>query len=324
MVVAVRDVQPLADMCDAYGVEFTDIGEFTGDGQLVVRHHGEVILNLDTDFLHNGRPQRHMQAKMPAPVRDHMREEAFHSVFGEIDIVVALKKLLQHPNIASKEAVIHRYDHEIRGATVVRPLVGARSDGHADGVVLAEPVDTHGLAIGIGVNPWFGEVDPERMALAVVDEAIRNVVAVGADPAKIALLDNFSWGDPRRETTLGHLVAAVAGCCTASRAFCAPCLFSATQHVNLEQVTSRKSWDSRVTERFRISTQLLRFDIARCTRQFNWDSLHPATTFQKGELLSQLLKWQSVVVWELTCLHVVPLVMRRGCLANPMVASLSK
>ena len=217
-----RDVKPLADMCHAYGVEFTDIGEFTGDGQLVVRHHGEVILNLDTDFLHNGRPQRHMQAKMPAPVRDHMSEESFHSAFGEIDIVAALKKLLQHPNIASKEAVIHRYDHEIRGATVVRPLVGARSDGHADGVVLAEPVDTHGLAIGIGVNPWFGEVDPERMALSVVDEAIRNVVAVGADPTKIALLDNFSWGDPRRETTLGHLVAAVAGCCTASRAFSAP------------------------------------------------------------------------------------------------------
>ena len=222
MVVAVRDVKPLADMCHAYGVEFTDIGEFTGDGNLVVRHQGEIILNLDTDFLHNGRPQRRMKAQMPTPVRDHMSPEGFHSAFGEVDIVATLKKLLQHPNIASKAAVIHRYDHEIRGATVVRPLVGARSDGHADGVVLAEPLDAHGLAIGIGVNPWFGELDPERMALSVVDEAIRNVVAVGADPANVALLDNFSWGDPRRETTLGHLVAAVAGCCTASRVFSAP------------------------------------------------------------------------------------------------------
>lgn len=222
MVVAVHDVKPLADMCHAYGVEFTDIGEFTGDGNLVVRYHGEIILNLDTDFLHNGRPQRHMKAQMPIPVRDHMSPEGFHSAFGEIDIVEMLKKLLQHPNIASKAAVIHRYDHEIRGATVVRPLVGARSDGHADGVVLAEPLDAHGLAIGIGVNPWFGELDPERMALSVVDEAIRNVVAVGADPANVALLDNFSWGDPRRETTLGHLVAAVAGCCAASRVFSAP------------------------------------------------------------------------------------------------------
>jgi phosphoribosylformylglycinamidine synthase len=60
------------------------------------------------------------------------------------------------------------------------------------------------------------------MAHAVVDEAIRNVVAVGADPDKVALLDNFSWGDPRRPSTLGELVAAVRGCCDASLAHQAP------------------------------------------------------------------------------------------------------
>ncbi len=60
------------------------------------------------------------------------------------------------------------------------------------------------------------------MAIAVVDEAIRNVVAVGADPDRVALLDNFSWGDPRRPSTLGELVAAVAGCCTAADLYQAP------------------------------------------------------------------------------------------------------
>ena len=60
------------------------------------------------------------------------------------------------------------------------------------------------------------------MAHAVVDEAIRNVVAVGADPDRVALLDNFSWGDPRRESTLGELVAAVRGCHDAAVAYGAP------------------------------------------------------------------------------------------------------
>ena len=138
------------------------------------------------------------------------------------DPAATLLRLLAHPNIASKEHIIRRYDHEIRGATVVRPLVGAAHDGHADGVVLAEPSDTHGLAIGIGVNPWYGITDPEHMAHAAVDEAIRNVVAVGADPSSVALLDNFSWGDPRRPSTLGELVAAVRGCCEAAAAFRAP------------------------------------------------------------------------------------------------------
>ena len=135
------------------------------------------------------------------------------------DVAAMLLRLLSHPNIASKESVIRRYDHEILGGTVVRPLVGRRRDGHADGVVIADPADTHGLAIGIGVNPWFGEVDPFRMAHAVVDEAIRNVVAVGADPDKIALLDNFSW--PRQcwmhkskggEDTPSTLVAQCTNC----------------------------------------------------------------------------------------------------------------
>jgi phosphoribosylformylglycinamidine synthase len=89
-------------------------------------------------------------------------------------------------------------------------------------VVLAEPTATSGIAIGIGVNPWYGLHDPEAMAFAVVDEAIRNVVAVGADPDRVALLDNFSWGDPRRPSTMGALVAAVDGCCSAARMYSAP------------------------------------------------------------------------------------------------------
>ena len=202
--------------CARHQVEATSLGTFTGDGMLTVRSGEVVVLELDTKFLHDGRPTRQMMAEpvqasraaQPAPLCD--------------DPIGVLLQLLGHPNIASKESVIRRYDHEILGSTVVRPLVGPQRDGHADGVVLAHPGDRHGIAIGIGVNPWMGVLDPERMAHAVVDEAIRNVVAVGADPDAVALLDNFSWGDPRRPSTLGELVAAVEGCCAASIAHGAP------------------------------------------------------------------------------------------------------
>ena len=40
--------------------------------------------------------------------------------------------LLSHLNIASKAGTIHRYDHEILGSTLVRPLVGRASDAPAD------------------------------------------------------------------------------------------------------------------------------------------------------------------------------------------------
>jgi len=220
MVVAVENVSAFAALCDDHDVSYTDVGSFTGDKRLVVRCNGHVVLDLDVDFLHHGRPQRNMDAVMPKPNRIvSSTVPAWLTEHSPIDL---LRRLLAHPNIASKESVIRRYDHEIRGGSVVRPLVGAQRDGHGDGVVLAEPTDEFGFAIGIGVNPWFGLIDPQRMALAVVDEAMRNVVAVGADPTQVALLDNFSWGDPTRPSTLGDLVAAVDGCVQAARAFGAP------------------------------------------------------------------------------------------------------
>ena len=218
MVVAVAPSawSQLQVLCDRHGIEATALGTFTGDGVLHVRHGATTVLRLDTEFLHDGRPQRDMDAVLPTPGRGDAECPP------RTDVTATLLTLLHHPNIASKEAVIRRYDHEILGGTVVRPLIGPCRDGHADGVVIADPAETHGLAVGIGVNPWYGELDPERMAHAVVDEAIRNVVAVGADPDKVALLDNFSWGDPRRPSTLGELVAAVRGCCDASVAHGAP------------------------------------------------------------------------------------------------------
>jgi len=217
MVVAVPtgSLAELQARCDAAGVEMSDIGHFTGDQRLVVRSSGRTVLDLRTDFLHDGRPQRHMTAEMPTPSRTATGRTVD-------DPRAVLLALLAHRNIASKAGTIHRYDHEIGGATLVRPLVGVEGDAPADGVLLAAPLEAQGLAIGIGVNPWYGLHDPEAMARAVVDEAIRNVVAVGADPDRVSLLDNFSWGDPRRPSTLGELVAAVDGCCAGAAAHAAP------------------------------------------------------------------------------------------------------
>jgi phosphoribosylformylglycinamidine synthase len=60
------------------------------------------------------------------------------------------------------------------------------------------------------------------MALAAIDECIRNLVCVGADPLRIALLDNFCWpgcDDPER---LGGLVRAAEGCHDGAIAYRAP------------------------------------------------------------------------------------------------------
>ena len=218
--VAADGVAAIAAVCDRWGVEWCDIGEFTGTGRLVVRHQDSTVLDLDTTFLHDGRPRRRLAAEMPTP--DRTDAAAGPPELNSQQIATTVLALLADRNVASKADIIHRYDHEIRGATVGRPLVGPGLDGPGDGSALVDPTDGAGIAIGIGMNPWFGIDDPEYMAWAAVDEAIRNLVAVGADPTRVALMDNFSWGDPRRPSTFGALTAAVDGCCAAALAYGAP------------------------------------------------------------------------------------------------------
>ncbi len=219
MVVAVPDssLAQLQSLCDTYNVELTNIGYFADTGRLKVRYAGEVALDLDNHFLHDGIPQRQMTAMIGQPTREPRAGRGQR----HDDILLAL---LTTPNIASKSDVIRIYDHEILGGTVVKPLTGALNDGPSDACVI-KPIGTkgaRGIVISNGINPELGKTDAYAMALNVIDEAIRNAVAVGVNPDRIAILDNFCWGDPTRPETLGSLVEAVRGCHDAAVHFGTP------------------------------------------------------------------------------------------------------
>ena len=122
-------------------------------------------------------------------------------------------KILGSLNVCSKEWIIRQYDHEVQGGSVIKPLVGVQNDGPSDAAVLRPVLSSRrGIVISCGMNPRFGDFDTYHMAASAIDEAVRNCVAVGADPARIAILDNFCWGDCERPETLGSLVRAALGC----------------------------------------------------------------------------------------------------------------
>jgi phosphoribosylformylglycinamidine synthase subunit PurSL len=115
--------------------------------------------------------------------------------------------------VCSKEWVIRQYDHEVQGGSVLKPLVGAANDGPGDAAVLRPVLGSRrGLVVACGMNPYYGDLDPYWMAASAIDEAVRNCVAVGADPWRIAILDNFCWGNTDRPETLGSLVRAALAC----------------------------------------------------------------------------------------------------------------
>jgi phosphoribosylformylglycinamidine synthase len=135
----------------------------------------------------------------------------------------ALLAILSHYSVASKEWVIRQYDHEVQGGSVVKPLVGVKNDGPSDAaVVMPVPGSWAGVAVGCGINPLYGDLDPYAMAAAAIDEAVRNVVAVGADPKRIAILDNFCWGNVNDPAVLGALVRAAEACRDVAIAFGTP------------------------------------------------------------------------------------------------------
>ncbi|GAB4546899.1 MAG: phosphoribosylformylglycinamidine synthase subunit PurL [Anaerolineales bacterium] len=221
LAVAPEKLSALQTLCDTFDTELTDMGFFTGEHRLIVRYDGNIVLNLDNEFLHEGIPQRQLKAE----IREQRIENS--GLVPELTpelISNHLISLLSHPNIASKSSVIRLYDHEIQGGTVVKPLTGIQADAPSDAAVI-KPMGTRGMkgiVLSNGINPEYGKRDAYRMALAVIDEAIRNAVAVGADPERIAILDNFCWGDPTRPETMGTLIEACRGCHDGAMLFGAP------------------------------------------------------------------------------------------------------
>ncbi|MCB9743130.1 MAG: phosphoribosylformylglycinamidine synthase subunit PurL [Alphaproteobacteria bacterium] len=225
MVLAVppTNLARLEALAQAHHSEVTVLGHFTGDGRLIVRHGGTVVGELDVHFLHDGIPQRELEAVWRAP--DLPRSPTLPALDAGQDLL----SLLASPIIRSKEDVVRSYDHEVQGGTVGKPFVGVAQQGPADAAVLwpldvamADPGAKRGVALSVGINPAYGRLDPYRMAWAAVDEAARNLVCVGADPTQMALLDNFCWGNPKLPDRLGALVRCAQGCFDAALALQAP------------------------------------------------------------------------------------------------------
>ncbi len=198
-------------------VEASVLGEFDGSGRLQLYFHGQQVADLDMAFLHEGLPQIMKEAVYQKPV---LKSEKLPK-FG--DLTESLCLALSHYNVASKESIIRIYDHEVQGTSVIKPLVGIATDGPSDAAVIRCRLDSaQGIAVSNGINVRYGMIDPWGMAASCIDEAIRQVIAVGGSLDRIALLDNFCWGNPDKPDRLGSMVRCAQGCYQAAVAFGTP------------------------------------------------------------------------------------------------------
>jgi phosphoribosylformylglycinamidine synthase len=205
MLLSVRqeNVQKAIEIFAEEQVEATCLGWFTHDQAANISFAGLTVARLDLHFLFNA-PQRRLIAEWKPTITEN-------PVFPQpLDLTNTLIKLLGQPNIASREAVIRTYDHEVLGNTVLKPLQGRFSGPNDAAVIKPLAQSWKGIVISCGMKPRFGLIDPYWMAAASIDEAIRNNVSVGG--RRIALLDNFCWGNPEKPDRLGGLVRAAHAC----------------------------------------------------------------------------------------------------------------
>ncbi len=220
LAVAPADWERLAEVAADEGVEATAIGTFTGTGKLLLRWHGRTAGDLECHFLHEGRPKARLESRFVPPAIEPQVWSERLGAGATLD--AALVAVLSLPDVASKEWIIRQYDHEVQGASVIKPLVGPGS-GPADATVIRGVLGRdRGIALGVGLRHRLGTRDPYQMAAGGIVEAIANVVATGADPDRIALLDNFCWGDTRRPESLATLVEACRACHDMALEFMAP------------------------------------------------------------------------------------------------------
>ncbi len=219
MVIAVKP-EKLEAIIKIFGdenVDATVIGKFTGDKKLTLKYNGEQVAELDMDFLHDGVPKYSREAVWNSK---DLTEPAIaeKNIYND-----ELLGILSSYNVASKEWVIRQYDHEVQGGSVIKPLTGVENDGPSDAAVMKPKFDSDkGIAISCGMNPLYGDIDPYWMVLAGIDEAIRNLICVGGRADRVALLDNYCWGNCTKPETFGALVRASQACYDGAMAYAAP------------------------------------------------------------------------------------------------------
>ncbi len=169
-------------------VELTDIGFFNAEGSLDVLFDGKPIAGISLEFLHDGVPRKTLLAEYVKPAA---QEPVLPPSLDYNDVLL---KLLGSLNICSRESVIRQYDHEVKGRTIVKPLMGATGQAPQDAAVVRFNFESwEGVAVSNGILPRMGDLDAYQMSAGSFDEAVRQIISVGGKLPNLTPGDNIFW-----------------------------------------------------------------------------------------------------------------------------------
>jgi phosphoribosylformylglycinamidine (FGAM) synthase-like enzyme len=146
----------------------------------------------------------------PSPTGRDAAGRLSRKVTGEVGL--ALRALLDSPNVASKKWVYRQYDSIVQSNTVLGP--------GSDAAVIRIKNSRRAMALKVDSNPRACALDPYLGAVGVVCEAARNVACAGARP--VGITNCLNYGNPERPEVMWQFIRGVDGLRDASLAFGAP------------------------------------------------------------------------------------------------------
>ena len=183
-----------------WDLEASVIGRVTDDGTFRARWRGREVCGLPVAALTQSAPVYRRPAEEPARL-----EQLQHFDPAEVrepaDLTDALLRLLESPNLCSREWAYRQYDQLVGGNTVVRP--------GGDAAVVRLDGTRRALALTVDCNSRYCQLDPYLGAVLAVVEAARNLVAVGARP--LAVSDCLNYGNPERPDVMWEFQQGIAG-----------------------------------------------------------------------------------------------------------------
>jgi len=195
------------DICDKWDLAHALVGRVTDTGKLVLKSGSQTVAEVPITPLTDDAPLYDRPRQRPA-WQDELQK--LPEVPQPKDLAAALKKVLASPTVASKEWVYRQYDHMVRIGTAVRP-------GQGDAAVIRFTGQrSGGVALSVGCNSRWCQLDPRLGAAHAVAETARNVSCVGGEP--LAVTDCLNFGNPQRPEIMWQFEQAclgIADACTA-------------------------------------------------------------------------------------------------------------
>ncbi|MGO1592745.1 MAG: phosphoribosylformylglycinamidine synthase subunit PurL, partial [Ancrocorticia sp.] len=187
-----------------WDVETAVIGEVTGDGRLIIDHHGQRIVDVDPATVAVDSPVYDRPYARPAWQDDLIENTTANltSATSVEDLSELIRRVALSPNQAGKGWITDQYDRFVRGNT-------ALSQPDDAGVVRVDEATGRGIALSTDANGWYTKLNPYEGARQALAESYRNVCTVGATP--LAVTDCLNFGNPEDPDAMWQLVEAMTG-----------------------------------------------------------------------------------------------------------------